>query len=122
MLQLMLPWPPAVLSPNARAHWRVKAAAAKKYRAGCFMLPKEKRIDFAKFIIETAKPLPPSKIPVTLIFHPPDNRKRDDDNFLAAFKSGRDGMAEAWSIDDHRFAVTPRTGHVLKGGAVEVRI
>ena len=35
--QVLLPWPPKVLSPNARAHWRARSKAAKAYRYSCFM-------------------------------------------------------------------------------------
>ena len=28
-------------------------------------------------------------------FYPPDKRRRDDDNVIAAFKAGRDGLADA---------------------------
>ncbi len=87
------PWPPSILSPNARAHWAQKSRAAKKYRADCALLTKQfgLSVDWdgpVDFFIE---------------FFPPDRRHRDDDNLIASFKSGRDGIAQALGIDDRRF-------------------
>ncbi|WP_447590127.1 hypothetical protein [Aquipseudomonas campi] len=56
-------------------------------------------------------------------FIPPDARRRDDDNCLAAFKSGRDGLADALGIDDNRFVTQIRmSSETIKGGAVRVAI
>lgn len=58
-----------------------------------------------------------------MTFYPPDKRHRDDDNLIASFKSGRDGMAEAIGIDDKRFRLHPFVSDVTKpGGTVEVTI
>ena len=40
-------------------------------------------------------------------FFPPNRARRDDDNAIAAFKSGRDGIADALKVDDARFAIVP---------------
>ncbi len=96
-MNISLPFPPSILSPNSRAHWREKAKAAKKYRHDCFMLAKSVGI----------KDVPPGKLHLWIDFYPPDRRKRDDDNIAAAFKSGRDGIAEALGIDDSRFVSHP---------------
>jgi crossover junction endodeoxyribonuclease RusA len=109
---LLLPWPPKILSPNARAHWATKSKAAKAYRSACFLLCTQ-----AGIITPAARAL------LSLEFIPPDRRRRDDDNCVAAFKSGRDGVAQALGIDDSRFVtqlqISPET---IKGGAVRVRI
>ena len=109
----MLPWPPKELSPNARVHWCVKNRAVKKYRENCAWLTKAAglRVDWDGFVH------------AFITFYPPDRRHRDDDNVIAAFKSGRDGVADALVVDDKRF----RTHHflsdeVVNGGAVKVRI
>lgn len=57
-----------------------------------------------------------------LTFYPPSAHKRDDDNLEAAFKAGRDGVAEAMGVDDNRFQVTREVGGVVSGGCVMVRI
>lgn len=106
-----LPWPPKVLSPNARSHWRKKSAAAKSYRLQCRILTLQQRLV-----------APEGRVMLQLEFCPPDRRRRDDDNCLASFKNGRDGVADALGIDDARFVTTIRMGEPCEGGAVLVRI
>lgn len=60
---------------------------------------------------------------MAITFFPPDRRHRDDDNLIAAFKSGRDGMADALGINDKRLRIHPwLSDEVIKGGAVKVRL
>ncbi|KEZ72806.1 endodeoxyribonuclease RusA [Pseudomonas syringae pv. syringae FF5] len=109
---LMLPWPPKVLSPNARTHWATKSRAAKLYRNTCYLL-----------CLQAALPVPAGRALLALEFIPPDRRRRDDDNCIAAFKSGRDGVAQAMGIDDSRFVTQLQiSAEIIKGGAVRVRI
>lgn len=112
-MNVTLPWPPSVLSPNARpAHWSVKARAAKAYRAAC------------KSLAEAHGMAAPEsqKIALWLEFVPPNRRPRDDDNLVASFKAGRDGLADALGIDDSRFVCrhSVATGEI--GGMVRVTI
>lgn len=107
-----LPWPPAVLSPNARAHWATRSKAAKAYRQACYLLTRQSGIV-----------APAGRVLLALEFVPPDRRRRDDDNCLAAFKAGRDGVADALGIDDSRFITQfALSREPVKGGAVRVRI
>lgn len=106
-----LPWPPAQLSPNARSHWGAKSRYAKAYRYQCKILTLQSRIS-----------APDGDIHLQLTFCPPDSRRRDDDNCLASFKSGRDGIADALKVDDNRFQTTFALGEPRKGGAVLVSI
>ncbi|MEJ6656898.1 MAG: endodeoxyribonuclease RusA [Pseudomonas sp.] len=106
-----LPWPSKELSPNARVHWAKKSKAAKIYRITCLALT-----------LESGLRAPEGKVLLDVEFCPPDRRRRDDDNCLASFKSGRDGVADALRIDDSRFVTTIRMGEPKKGGAVLVRI
>ncbi len=111
--EVNLPWPPKILSPNARAHWAVKNRAVKLYRDNCAWLTKAAgvRVDWDGFVH------------VWITFCPPDRRHRDDDNCIGAFKHGRDGMAQALGIDDKRFRIHPfLSDEVVKGGAVKVRL
>lgn len=62
------------------------------------------------------------RIHLSLTFCPPDNRRRDLDNLLAACKPGIDGLAMALGIDDARFEYTLRWGDKTEGGAVNVAI
>ncbi|WP_122386814.1 endodeoxyribonuclease RusA [Pseudomonas syringae group genomosp. 7] len=112
MIDLMLPWPPKVLSPNARTHWATKSRAAKAYRNTCYLL-----------CLQAALPVPEGRALLSLEFIPPDRRRGDDDNCIAAFKSGRDGVAQALGIDDSKFVTQLQIStETIKGGAVLVRI
>ena len=107
-----LPWPPKELSPNARIFWAKKSKIAKKYRLDC------------KFLSVNKIVLPESeKLHLWITFYPPDRHKRDDDNLIASFKSGRDGLADALKVDDNRFITHPFVSDcVVKGGCVSIRI
>ena len=61
------------------------------------------------------------KIALWLAFYPPDRRARDDDNMVASFKAGRDGIALALGIDDKRFVMRPYVQDAI-GGMVKVRL
>lgn len=110
-MSLLLPWPPKELSPNARVHWSVRAKAAKKYRHDCYILAKAAKLK-----------MPEGHALFSMTFRPPDNRRRDDDNMVAAFKSGRDGVAQALGADDYRFSLYIDVQESCPGGSVEVDI
>lgn len=112
MSKITLPWPPKALSPNARVHWSVKSKAAKAYRAACFALCKEAKL---------VAPVTDGRLHLWLVFHAPDRRARDDDNMIAAFKSGRDGIADALGIDDKRFVCHPFVSDEI-GGMVKFSV
>lgn len=112
MTPLILPWPPRDLSPNVRAHWRKKAASAKAYKQACWTLTKASGMVAPDF----------PKLALWLDFVPPDKRSRDDDNLIASFKHGRDGVALALGIDDKRFRCYPYVRDDRIGGFISVRI
>lgn len=110
--QVLLPWPPKVLSPNARAHWATRSKAAKAYRYRCFL--------GARQVLLSA---PAGRVLLVLEFMPPNRRRRDDDNLLASFKAGRDGLADALGIDDSVFVSQVRLlDETRPGGAVRVTL
>lgn len=111
MIELTLPWPPKALSPNARTHWRKKAPITKAYKEVCWALCKEAGM---------VAPDSP-RIALWVDFYPPDRRHRDDDNLVASFKAGRDGIALALGIDDKRFRCFPYVKEQT-GGMVKVRL
>ena len=111
MIELTLPWPPKALSPNARTHWRAKAPVTKAYKQACWALCKESGM---------VAPDSP-RIALWLDFYPPDRRNRDDDNMIASFKAGRDGLAIALGIDDKRFVMRPFVQDKI-GGFIKVRL
>lgn len=113
MRELTLPWPPSILSPNARPHWADKAKAVKHYRSACYLACRE-----AKLTI----PETDGKLHLWIDFHPPSNRHIDDDNCLSRLKAGRDGVADYLGIDDSRFISHPWVKEKIQGGCVKIRI
>lgn len=107
-----LPWPAKELSPNARVHFRAKAATVKSYRESAYWLTK------ASDLRAPAE----GGIALRLDFHPPDRRRRDLDNMLASVKSAIDGIADALEVNDQRFGFWLSREEPVKGGAVIVSI
>lgn len=111
-MNVTLPWPPKDLSPNSRIHWSRRSKAAKAYRRACHVLTLEAGIRGVDW---------EGDIHLWIDFYPPDRRHRDDDNMIAAFKAGRDGMADAMGLDDKRFRIHPYVKDEI-GGMVKIRI
>lgn len=113
VITLTLPYPHKNLSPNARKSWRVVASHKAKLRFDCKVLAKQ-------------HPTPPLNTDGVLVlrvkFCPPDKRRRDRDNAQAAFKSGFDGLADAWGMDDACFDIKDSWGDPVLHGAVVVEV
>ena len=107
-----LPYPPAILSPNARPHWAERAKAVKAYRNECGF----------ELLAQGVNHM--DSVSLTLTFCPPDRRRRDRDNAIHAFKAGQDAIGDITGIDDSQFSVTytPGFGEPVKGGCVKVEI
>lgn len=90
---MILPWPHKYLNPNSNANPYGKARVKKKYRRDCCILTKA----------EGKRKFPDGPINLKVTFYPPNAIKRDLDNMIASMKSGFDGMADAWGVDDNRF-------------------
>ena len=106
-----LPWPPAALSPNARAHHMVLAKAKKRYRAVCALSAMK----------QGARRIQADRLQVHLVFVPPTRRARDEDNCLASMKAGLDGLADVLGVDDSRWRVTHQLLEEI-GGFVRVEV
>jgi len=109
--ELTLPWPPKGLSPNPRLHWAAKSKLTKAYKEVCWALCKQ-----AGMVAPDSQ-----RIALWLDVYPPDRRARDDDNIIASFKAGRDGLALALGIDDKRFVLRPFVKDQI-GGFIKVRL
>lgn len=109
---ITLPWPPKELSPNARVHFRAKAAAVKAYRETAY---------WAASANPLAMPAT-GGIALRFDFHPPDKRRRDLDNMLASIKAGVDGIADAHEVDDQRFGFWLSREAPCKGGKIVVSV
>jgi crossover junction endodeoxyribonuclease RusA len=113
-MTVTLPWPPKELSPNARIHWTKLAKAKKAYRHTCHMLARQAGFSAVYLVGVT-------RLHVSLTFYPPDRRLRDQDNMLAAMKSGLDGLADALQMDDRNFKTTFEVSDEI-GGMVIVTV
>lgn len=113
---IKLPFPAAELFPNRKngKHWSATAAAKVKARDDGYYVAKQARGAFSD---------DGGAIPLSLVFLPPDGRRRDLDNMLAAMKASLDGVASALGIDDRRFRpITLDVGFVGAPGAVVVGV
>jgi len=113
MNSVVLAWPDKALSPNARVHWSKKSKVVKETRSNAFM---------ACRIAGLIAPKTDGKLHLWIDFHPPSNRRIDDDNCLGRFKCQRDGIADYLGIDDRIFESHPSVKEKVAGGCVKVRI
>lgn len=108
---IVLPWPHKDLSPNARVHRMAKAKVAKEYRAACCWLVKAERINDLE-----------APLHIRITFCPPDRRRRDLDNMLAALKAGLDGVSDAIGVDDVHWSLSMYRADPTPDGAVVIQI
>jgi hypothetical protein len=115
MNELILPWPDRSLHPNARVHWAVRAANAKRAKTVGFIIARQAGL--------RALNLPEGDIHVHIEGYLADRRRRDADGLLSSLKSAMDGIAESIGVDDRRFIPHPRVmPEVRKGGEVRIRL
>jgi len=115
-LELVLPWPSKDLSPNARVHYRVKAAATKAARQLAVVLAFEAGWRDAR--------LPEGRLHLWIdCYQAPGKKLPDDDNMIGRCKAYRDGFAQVLGIDDKRFKSHPDVKNERRpGGQVVIRI
>lgn len=111
MIELTLPWPPKELSPNARVHWKQRHKHAKAYRQSCGLIA-----------MAGKGQVPGGQLEFWVTFCPPNRRHYDDDNLLARFKAGRDGIADGLGVNDRLFSTVLMVGAPVPGGEVRVSI
>jgi crossover junction endodeoxyribonuclease RusA len=117
---ITLPWPDKRLSPNARIHWRAKAAPKKQARADGAAAT---YASLGRGLREVRAALSgDDMIPVAVRFYPPDRRHRDDDNMVGSFKHYRDGIADALGVNDRRFRPHYFFEEPVKNGRIDVHI
>lgn len=110
--QVILPWPPTVLSPNARAHWRRKASAIAAARSDAYYACREAGVPS----------LPWDRMHVAIEFRAPSRRPYDLDNALARCKGTLDGLADATGVDDSKWTYSISRGDQATGGQVIVTV
>lgn len=109
---IVLPWPPKDLHPNSRPHHMARARAAKAYRTQAMWIAKA---------AEIAPLSSEGEIMLDVRFYPPSNRG-DTDGMFSAIKSAFDGIADALSVNDRRFAFTIRRLEKSNNGAVFIDV
>lgn len=109
-IAIRLNWPARELSPNSRTDRRSATRARQAARTEAFMEAKRLRL------VVTAS------AHLQLVFHAPDQRRRDLDNLLASLKSHLDGLALAADVDDSGWSFTIRKGTPVAGGCVIVDV
>ncbi|OLF82681.1 hypothetical protein AWH63_06660 [Marinobacter sp. C18] len=124
-MRVSLKWPDKILSPNSRTHWRKRSEVVRAYRWAAKVRTRS-AIQLYKWDLKRLREVVAAGgcLHVFIEFYPPDARRRDDDNLVASFKSGRDGLADALKIDDRHFRIHPRlmSGQIYPGGMVMVTI
>jgi len=111
---LLLPWPDKSMSPNSRKHRLAVAPVRARYRNICKIRAMNAQMNFAH--------LADVGLHLRITFHPPCIRKRDIDNMLGAFKSGLDGLSDAFGVDDSKWEITIRRGVAVKDGHISVEV
>ncbi|MGB1214858.1 MAG: hypothetical protein ACPG4X_15940 [Pikeienuella sp.] len=107
-ITIILPWPPRALWPNSRVQHRYSGDKRKAFKNAGFYAAKKAKADPAEHMAIT--------------FCPPDRRRRDLDNMLAAIKYGLDGIAAAVGQDDSEWSLSLDRGEPIKGGAVLIEM
>ena len=97
-LTIVLPWPPSGLSPNTRQHWAQLAKAKRSYRSDCYLAA----------VAQNGRRIEADRLHLRLEFVAPNRRKHDLDNLLGRMKSGLDGLADIFGVDDSRWELAVR--------------
>lgn len=110
---MYLPFPDSRLSPNGRRDRRGLTAVRAIAR----------NIGYVETMVSGLRFPDRTPLHLFLTFYPPDNRRRDGDNLIGAFKSYQDGIFRALGIDDSNVKLTTfGLGKKVDGGFVDVRI
>lgn len=120
MIVIELPWPAKEVWPNFRQshHFRSYAPKVKAQRENAERLTKA----LPATAEDHATLVGDGRIKIHVEFYPPDRRHRDDDGMIGAFKSARDGIADALNVDDRRFRATYWFMEPCKPGKIVVRL
>ena len=103
-LTITIPIPPTILSPNARAHWAAKAKAVRYHREAAKIATVAAAIAVGHRSIDTASW---REVVLRTTWYATSKRRRDRDNAYASLKAARDGIADAFGVDDEIFIPMP---------------
>ena len=116
-MNIELPYPDKVLSPNSRCHWSKKALAAKKARSDAFVIARAAGFNKSTFAGYE------HRLHFWIDIYAKTKNYPDADNMLSSLKSALDGIADALELNDRRFIPHPFVEDATyKGGKVVIRI
>jgi hypothetical protein len=72
--------------------------------------------------MKRAKLAKDTRLDVTAIFSPPDNRRRDSDGMLSSCKAYFDGLSDAAGVDDSRWNLHIRREEPVRHGQVRIEL
>jgi len=108
---VFLPFPSPKLSPNARQHWVILARAKKSARTQAAWQLKADGIG----------QINADALHVKVTFFPPDNRRRDLDNMIAASKALLDGVSDVVGIDDSKWTISAsKAPPIMPNGQIRI--
>lgn len=109
---IRLAYPDKGLSPNARLNRYALNDLKQAARQEGFYAAKEASLSLTIGALQ-----------MFICIHPPDRRRRDDDNVLASLKAARDGIFDALGINDSHVRLSSHGfGRPVKNGAVLIWI
>lgn len=116
---ISLPWPHPSTFPNAkrRLHWSKYQPHCNRARSFGKLLAGQYLRDNPSICFRKGETV---RLRVTFI--PPNRIRRDDDGMIGAFKHYRDGLADAFGIDDQIFKPQYVIAEPEAPGRVEVEI
>jgi len=122
LITIELPFPPSVLSPNARPGKYKKASAVKEAKElGYYLTLESFSRDENTVVVGSNWKV--DRIRATYIFCAPDSRRRDLDNILASCKAYQDGVCRALGIDDRIIRnIVIKWGEKVKDGQVILKL
>lgn len=112
--ELALPYQRPPLSLNGRLHHMARYRITQQIKADAHLLAVAARL-----------PKGCQRIAVTLVYEPPDRRRRDIDNLFATIKPAVDGLVAYGLVpdDDSRHVTTAcRVGDIVHGGRLSLVI
>lgn len=116
-MEIELPYPDKILSPNSRSHWAQKSKAAKKARSDAFYIAKAAGYDKNTFAGYEGR------LHFWIDIYAKTRNYPDADNVLSSLKNSLDGIADALELNDRRFVPHPYVkDETWKGGKILIRI
>ena len=94
MLRIRLPYPDRALNPNTRRVWQASLKPKREAREVGYYAVREAMRGEDSYVDDAA----PLRLRIAI--HPPDNRRRDLDNIIAALKPYQDGIFDYIMMDD----------------------